>query len=401
MLGKKLFRTAWKYKAQFISMVIMVALGMGIFLGFNAEWKTIEVDVGSFFSDTKFADFRIYSDEGFSKDDVDALLKKPEIKAATRFFDVNADLKGTNKSLSLNISENYTVSTMQVTSGIEYDDSKFGLWLSDKFADKNGISVGDNLELVINGIDIKTTIVGLAKCSEHMICVADSNQLMPDYSTFGFAYTTPKKMRYALGMEYYPQINIISDVSKERMEEIVKDTLGKTYMVVPKEDNMVYAEAKGEENEGKSMGNMLPVIFLAIAILTMITTMHRITANEKTQIGTLKALGYRNSRILWHYTSYGLVIAIIGCAIGVGLGIVIAKMIMSPGGMMGTYFDMPDWSIHMPVFCYAALAFTIVFLTFKFPVRKEHAQRYGCGCPAPIYSEKDEKACNRAHKALG
>ena len=44
MLLKKLFRTLWKYKAQFISMVIMVALGIGVFLGFNVEWYTLEVN---------------------------------------------------------------------------------------------------------------------------------------------------------------------------------------------------------------------------------------------------------------------------------------------------------------------------------------------------------------------
>ena len=37
MLIRKLFRTAWRYKAQFISMIIMIAIGVGVFLGFNIE----------------------------------------------------------------------------------------------------------------------------------------------------------------------------------------------------------------------------------------------------------------------------------------------------------------------------------------------------------------------------
>ena len=48
----------------------------------------------------------------------------------------------------------------------------------------------------------------------------------------------------------------------------------------------------------KTMASILPVLFLAIAILTMVTTMHRICASEKTQIGTLKALGFKDRRIL-------------------------------------------------------------------------------------------------------
>ena len=46
MLIRKLLRTAWSYKAQFISMIIMITLGMGVFLGFNMEWATIEYDTG-------------------------------------------------------------------------------------------------------------------------------------------------------------------------------------------------------------------------------------------------------------------------------------------------------------------------------------------------------------------
>lgn len=38
MLGKKLLRTIWKYKTQFLSMIIMIAIGVGIFVGFHVEW---------------------------------------------------------------------------------------------------------------------------------------------------------------------------------------------------------------------------------------------------------------------------------------------------------------------------------------------------------------------------
>lgn len=45
MLIKKLFRTAWKYKAQFISMIIMIAIGVGVFLDFNIEWKSMKTGI--------------------------------------------------------------------------------------------------------------------------------------------------------------------------------------------------------------------------------------------------------------------------------------------------------------------------------------------------------------------
>ncbi len=402
MLIRKLFRTAWSYKAQFISMILMITLGMGMFLGFNMEWKTIEVDTGKFFEETNYADYRLYSEKGFTQDDIDKISGIDGVDAATRFLSVNLDIKGKkNKSLALDVSEDFDVSTFIVTDGAEYDENGDGFWLSDKFAAANDYKIGDKLALEFQGTEISGEIAGLIKSGEHMICVADKNQMMPDYSTYGYAYISPKKLRETVKTKLkdsmtdeleksgvpkemldesvdkqltdkavdealdkvYAQVNLLSDLSKEVLEDSVKNALGRTIMVTPKDDHVVYKESSGEAEEGKTMGSVLPVLFLAIAILTMVTTMHRIATKEKTQIGTLKALGFKNRRILRHYTSYGLFIGIVGTAFGIALGYVVCKLIMSEGGMMGTYFDMPDWSAAIPGFCYPVMAATVGLLT--------------------------------------
>ena len=124
----------------------------------------------------------------------------------------------------------------------------------------------------------------------------------------------------------------------------------------------VYQEAMGEAKEGKAMGSILPALFLAIAVLTMVTTMHRIATKEKTQIGVLKALGFKNRTILLHDSCYGLFIGIVGAALGAVLGYFVCKLVMSENGMMGTYFDMPDWTAATPAFCYPVIAGTILLL---------------------------------------
>ena len=368
MLTRKLFRTAWGYKAQFISMILMITLGMGMFLGFNMEWKTIEVDTFKFFEDTNYGDYRLYSDKGFTADDINAIKKIEDVDAATRYLSVNLNIKGEkNKSLALDVSEDFNVSTFVVTDGAGYNEKGDGFWLSDKFAAANDYKLGDDLSLEYQGSEITGKIVGWIKAGEHMICVADKNQMMPDYKTYGFAYISPKKLKDTVGAnalgKTYAQINILSGLSKKTLEDKVKDALGRTIMVTPKDDHVVYKESQGEAEEGKTMGSVLPVLFLAIAILTMVTTMHRIATKEKTQIGTLKALGFKNRRILRHYTSYGLFIGLVGTGLGIALGYVVCKLIMSENGMMGTYFDMPDWSAAIPAFCYPVLIGTVILLT--------------------------------------
>lgn len=363
MLTRKLFRTAWNYKSQFISMIIMIAIGVGIFLGFNIEWKSLEYDAFTFLEDTNYADFRLYSETGFTEDEINAIRNIDGVTAATRYFNVNVGIKDTKKSLALNVSENYTVSTMTITDGADYDESSDGIWLSDKFADANDIKLGDELTLTYTGVEITCKVVGLAKSGENMICVADDNQLMPDYKSFGFAYVTPKTLEKALGFTFYPQINIVSDMEKADLEEAIKTAVGTTFLVTTKNEHYSYAGLMSESEEGKTMGSILPVLFLAIAVLTMVTTMHRISANEKVQIGTLKALGFRDRKILMHYTSYGFMIGIVGLMLGVALGYLVAAFIISSDGMMGTYIDMPDWDLVMPDFCIPVMVLMMLFLT--------------------------------------
>lgn len=135
-------------------------------------------------------------------------------------------------------------------------------------------------------------------------------------------------------------------------------------MLLTKDEVVSYSESKGEAEEGKVMGSVIPVIFLLIALLTMVTTMHRLTAKEKTQIGTLKALGFKDRRILRHYTSYAFMIGVAGCILGTALGYLMAWYIMNPAGMMGTYFDMPEWKLYMPWFCTLIIIVIILSLTF-------------------------------------
>ena len=363
MLLKKLLRTAWKYKAQFISMIIMVAIGVVIFVGFNMEWKTIEVDTGKFFEDTLYADYRLYSASGFSKKQAAAVQAIDGVDAATRYLTVNVGIKDSTKQLALNVMEEPTVSIPYLIEGDPYDSQGDGIWLSDTFAKKNGVSLGDTLTLTYSHFKFSGQVVGLVKSGEQMICVADENQVMPDFNQFGFAYISPKKLKSVILLDYYPQINVRSGLEKAELEPLVNQALGRTTLMTSKNEHVPYMESRGEMEEGKTMGSILPVLFLAIGVLTMVTTMQRIAANEKVQIGTLKALGFRDRRILRHYTGYGLFIGLAGTALGIALGYGICGMIMSENGMMGTYFDMPDWKNVMPGFCWPLLAAIVTVLT--------------------------------------
>ena len=394
MMLKKLLRTLLKYKAQFISMAIMIALGIGVFLGFNMEWYTLQVNSNRFLDETGFADYRLYDTErGFSAEELERIRALDGVDDATRFMSISMGVEGTDDIVILSVSENMNVSGFKLMEGEPYDpESTDGMWLSDSYAASNGINTGDSLTLTYKNYTITGTVRGLIKAGEHMICLVDESMMMPDYSSGGFAYVSPALLervvddeiarvldenplyRLAGGLisseressinRLFMQINVISGLSKAEFVEKADAALGRTCMVASKAETVSWAETQGEINEGKTMGSVLPVLFLAIAVLTMVTTMHRITANEKTQIGTLKALGFRDKRILVHYSSFALFIGLVGTVLGVGLGYLLGWYIMNPSAAMGTYIDMPYWRLHAPWFTWAVIAAIILLLVF-------------------------------------
>ena len=371
MLLKKMFRTLWQYKAQFISMVIMVALGVGVFLGFNVEWYSLEVNTGEIYEATGFADFRIYNDKGFGKKDLEAVKAIPGVEDAARFLSLNVAVKDDTDTLALTVSENMNVSGVLLMAGEPYSDQDpDGFWLSDTYAAANGIGVGDQMTLTCQNVIVKGTVKGLVKSSEYLICLPDSTQMMPDYSSYGYVYVSPAMMEMAIPSLYkmvigslYHQINVKSTLDKAAFVEAADRALGSTRLILSRDETVSWAGAQGEINEGKTMASILPVLFLAIAILTMVTTMHRICASEKTQIGTLKALGFKDRRILIHYSAYALVIGLMGSLLGIGVGYWLGLFIMNPDSAMATYIDMPSWSLHAPSFTWYVLSGINVFLT--------------------------------------
>ena len=238
MLIKKMLRTAWSYKAQFISMVLMVMLGVGVFVGFNMEWTSIEHNMFAFFDQSNFADYRLVNEKGYSQEDLEKIRSIEGVRAASRFLTVNADVKDSGgDSAALAVTTDFDVSSFVVIKGGAYDpNSADGIWLSDRYAEQNGISVGDELSFVYRNTEITGKVAGLIKAAEQMICVRDKTQLMPDFATHGYAYISPVFYESALGYGYYPQINVLSELDKQDFSDRVNSALGQTTVILTKED---------------------------------------------------------------------------------------------------------------------------------------------------------------------
>lgn len=92
------------------------------------------------------------------------------------------------------------------------------------------------------------------------------------------------------------------------------------WYVLNRDANESYLSFKNDTQSIGAIGTVFPIIFFLVAALVALTTMTRMVEEQRTQIGTLKALGYGKGTIIGKYLLYAGLASVIGSVIGVFLG---------------------------------------------------------------------------------
>ncbi len=92
--------------------------------------------------------------------------------------------------------------------------------------------------------------------------------------------------------------------------------------------NVGYLALDNNSDIVEGISAVFPAFFLLIAALVCITTMTRMVEEERTQIGTMKALGYTDGEVIGKYLIYAGSAAVLGCGLGVVVGSVVFPVIL-------------------------------------------------------------------------
>lgn len=98
--------------------------------------------------------------------------------------------------------------------------------------------------------------------------------------------------------------------------------------ILDRNTNVGYLALDNNSDIVAGVSRVFPVFFLLVAALVCITTMTRMVEEERTQIGTLKALGYSNGAIISKYLIYAGSAAILGCGFGVIVGSIVFPTVL-------------------------------------------------------------------------
>lgn len=411
MLKIKMLRDILKQKSQFITIILMVAIGIMVYSGINAYMVGMQTTGDNFYKDYNLQDLNVLG-SSFKKSDLETVkninnVNDAELKMVLNMNDADND----TKSYLVSAIESNNISKFYVADGISFDKDKKGIWLDYFYADANNLKVGDTINFKYEDYTFREEILGIVYVPDHVYDVKDATQLMPNHKDYGIVYMSSKELEgfiknniwnsleETLNIEvtdkifnkYYPNFNyedyipydyIMVDVNDKANNNQVKDDIEKeitnAYASVSIEDTASYTMYQGEIDEGKAYVGIFSGLFLFIALLSVITTMRRVVNKQKLQIGTLKALGFSKLKITNHYVSYGLFTSLIGCVLGILLGRFFLGSLFL--GIEMSFFEIPNGKVFIePKTYFMALMVIVVvclvvFITCYQELKKKPAE---------------------------
>ena len=318
----------------------MAFLGVYVFTGFGAESFGFEETSSTYYGETNLADGWIYA-SNIDGDFVNKVNDLPSTKDSARKLIVNSIADFDNDpDITLHFLEEDNISKFYLVKGEKFNLSDGeGVWLDIRFAEAKNLTVGDNISFTFEGITVEKEIKGLGYSPEHLYQTSDSS-MIPDYAKMGFAYLSYKA--FPLSDVPYNVLLVKYDGNSSNYEKQLDDDLTRDYSsFLPRDQHPSFAEFRDETEQHQMMTNVIPVIFIIISMLTLLTTMTRIINNQRIQIGVLKALGFKNRTIMFHYISYGFWMVLAGSILGLILGPLTLPPIMFEE--MADLYSIPYW----------------------------------------------------------
>ncbi len=333
MLFRKVLRDLKQNAVQFLAIFVMTFFALFVVGGFDGDSTGERYSIDEYFADTNFKDLDIRGDI-FNASVISMLENMEGVKSVNgiRHGTGKVNPNGTDYLAVISYIDKNDVSSMLISEGEEFIPGAEGVWVEEQFAKPLGIHVGDVINIQTENVNFKETVRGIGYCPEYLYYVPNDTYPEPVYGEHAFLIMD---ISQAPGEVYFDQMIVdLTDVKGQsesltdadiRTMEIMRDEVAekidnRNVVVKTKTEDELYHLYVGALNSSDVLATVFPTIFLAVACLGIVSTMTRLTSKQRTQIGTLKALGFSRKTITLHYLSYSFVISAVAALLGVFLG---------------------------------------------------------------------------------
>lgn len=338
-LRKDFFIEIKKTYNKFLSLLFIVALGVAFYSGVRSTEPDMKLSADKLYDDSDFMDIKILSPIGLTQEEIDVIRKQETVKDITAGYSADAiDVTQSDSAVVRLQSLNENMNKISITEGRNVENSNECV-VDTRYMEKQGYQLGDTIRLesgteqnISSTLDrTEYQIVGIFT-SPFYIQKDKGNSKIGNGKVSGVLYVNGENFISPVYTEAYVTVAGAEKLEcySKKYENLVEKTveqiqeINENYYVLARNNLQQYVEFEMDANRVGKIGEIVPIIFFVVAALVSLTTMIRMVEEQRTQIGTLKALGYGNVLISMKYIMYGFLATISGSIIG---GIVGSKIL--------------------------------------------------------------------------
>jgi len=317
-LNRKLGRDLRRNWTQFFSVFLMATLSVLVYVGLEGVWYGMQTSVDDFIDESRLADAWIHGSY-LTDDDLEYVIDLEDVGNAVlrTHLQVTGDVAGFQTHLQLETPGSEAFSRPRIVDGAEISNELDGIWINLEHAEVHGLNVGDHMEIEFGGRVQEVEVLGLIQSAAHMYFTGSATSVGPNTELHGYGVIPQVTLDELTGGMLLPNVMDIQG-EVDGLRDAAIDRLGDRFVgYFEQETNFAIVSAMHQPGMLRDISFMFAFIFLSLAILTMYTTIKRLVDAQAKDIATLKALGYSNRSIGWHFASYGLSVGGLGAVIGI------------------------------------------------------------------------------------
>lgn len=348
-LDRKLLRDLWRQRTQALAIAAVIGAGVTMFVGYLSTLASLERAQTTYYHRYRFADvFASLARAPLAvRTDLAAI---PGVQAldARVAADVTLDVPGLDEPavghlVSIVVPGTTSLNALVIRAGRMPVSGRFEeVVAGEAFALANHLRPGDGIGAVVNGRRRTLRIVGLALSPEY-VTTARPGEIIPDNRRFGILWMERRALASAFDMDGAfndVALTLAPGANATAVIDAVDARLARYggTGAIPRSLQFSHWTIANELQQLRTIGLAIPLVFLGVAAFLLNVVLSRLVAVQREQIAALKALGYPNRTIGWHFAQWSLVV----CAVGGGLGVAGGSwMGEAMTGIYNDYFRFP------------------------------------------------------------
>ena len=318
-------------KAQIIALIIIVALGIASFSALLGAYRDLSTSYNHTYDQLDFADVTFSLQRGDAVA-VEAVKNVDGVQAATgrlivdTAFALPGDSSGDelirSRMIGLPADHPPEVNNILIEEGSYFEQGQSGqVVVETSFADIHGIHPGDTVTPLIDGKTAELKVVGIAASPEYLIVSPGKQDIMPSPRAFAVLFLPQGELQAMTGnkgvindiaVTFKPDADgesVIAAISALLEPYGVRDT-------TPRDEQPSFAALKLDLDGYREIAVLMPGLILLVAAASVYVMLSRHVRSQQQQIGVMKAIGYGNRAIIFHYLAVALFIGLTGSIIG-------------------------------------------------------------------------------------